>query len=304
VSIDVSRRFDGKLLARLMLRAVQTYVSGVRAVARAPALVLIIYIALVSVVLPSAAVVARSLDASFKQRTLERLDPGTVDDSWFERAPVKSNVMGFAAQLTNLDDLVAARMHDERVTAPLGAWFVAWTFLLGGVLQRLRSSTTATARSFIAACIRCWPPFAVIGVATLAVYAASAAAYATTPLAARPAVLVPLTLLVGVVTLVASYARAWVAIDGASLPTAVAFAARILRVQPLTVATHALIALAGWTVLLLALARLDVAYGAGTGFWRPLIVAQVYVGVRIVQRLVWEASVLALINARAAVSPR
>jgi hypothetical protein len=68
----------------------------------------------------------------------------------------------------------------------------------------------------------------------------------------------------------------------------------MLRVEPVTCVTHGLIALSAWAVLLAVLAWIDREYGAGSGLWRPLLAAQAYVGARIVVRLVWEASSVAL----------
>lgn len=285
--------------ARLMLRALQAIVYGAGVVARSPGLILIVYIALVAAVVPAAAVVARDLDASFKARAIERVMPAAVDAGWFSRANALSPaIIGFAAQRSNLDDLINGAAGSRLVVTPLIVWFVVWTLVLGGVLHRFAPAASPISRGFMAAALRCFPRFAAIAVATLAVYAMAAAAYTALPPNLRFPLLAPLVGVVAITTLIASYARAHIAIEDARLPVAIRSGVSMLRRGPATVATHALVAFAAWIAIMMLLALIDRTYGAGTGIWRPLLVAQAYVIARIVLRLIWEASAVSLVSGR------
>ena len=288
-----------------MRLAIQAIALGVTAVARAPATILVIYMALLAVVLPAAGIVAAALESSFDGRALERVMPGQADAAWIERAghatrsasgnTLSPAIVGFAAQIANVADLIEGRSGGPIAVVPFAAWFVVWTLLLGGVLHRFARGTAVSSRAFLTACGRHFPPFAALAIGTLLVYAVGAAVYRAAPVNVRPWLLVPLIAGVGVATLIASYARARVAIDDANVRVAVASSVRLLRSTPLAVVTHAGAALAAWGVLMGGLAGLELAVGAG-GSWRPVLVAQVYLAARIVLRLIWEASAVALVR--------
>jgi hypothetical protein len=289
-----------------MLRAIRAITVGGTAVARAPVLIAVTYLLLVAAVTPGAIRVMTSFERAFTSRAVEVVVPGIVDAEWFERAndatgsaigtTITPAIVGFAAQLSNIDDLTEADARAPIVLAPMMAWAVAWTLLLGGILTRYAGPATSVRRSFVAASIHCFPRFLVIATVTVAIYLIGAFAYRTAPPPIHLPLLVVLVFAVGITTVVASYARARIVLDDVKVRVAIAGGVQMLRTAWLSVTAHVLLACGGWIFLMMVLAWLDRRLGAGIGFWRPLFVAQAYVVARIVFRLVWEASALSLVR--------
>ena len=160
-------------------------IFGVRAVGRAPVIILATYLLLIAAVAPAAGALMWTLTTAFDRRVLD-LQPGPmVDEAWFARANDASRVVGgdsfspaivgLAAPLSNLADLASARYRSLPVSLTLVAWLMAWTFLLGGVLQRFAQDAAIGVGGFLRACVRRMLPFAAITLASLATYAGAAA---------------------------------------------------------------------------------------------------------------------------------
>jgi hypothetical protein len=289
-----------------MRRAIQAIAGGAGAVARAPILVVITYVALVAVVTPAVAVVATHLEEAFTARTLELVPPARADTAWLDEAGDATGavlgstfapaMIGFAAQLSNIDDLARAEAREPIAWLPVIAWAVAWTFLLGGILARYAGRAASAPRSFVAASVRTFPRFLLIAAGTFLIYFAGAFAYRTAPREFRVLTLAVVLVVAGVTVVVASYARARIALHEVTVRAAIAQSLRMVRAEPRAVAAQTALACAGWIVLMSVLAWLDRQFGAGTGLWRPLLVAQGYVVARIILRLVWEASALTLVR--------
>jgi hypothetical protein len=289
-----------------MLRAVQAIVFGSTAVLRAPTLILMTYGALVITTIPAVGGVALLLDRAFQQRVLEERPPGGVDAAWLSRAakvtePVAGDsfapvMFGFGVLLSNLDDLARGDLRSWGVVSSVAMWLVIWTFLLGGVLERFVLGRPFPASEFLNAAANRFAPFAAIAVVTAAVLLVVTLVVQVVPLSVRLPVFAVLGAGVTVTAVVASYTRAHIVVTNVALRQAVGDALGLFRRHPVSVLTHVGIAGSALGLLVVGMAAADFWYGAGGQPWRPVVVAQAYVVARIVGRLVWEASAIALVR--------
>ena len=289
-----------------MARALQAMIFGARAVGRAPVIILTTYLLLIAAVVPAAGAMMWTLTTALDERVLDREEGPMVDEAWFARAneasrPVVGDsfsptIVGFAAPLSNLADLIGARYRSLPASLTLVAWLLAWTFLLGGVLQRFAQDAPIGVGAFLKACVRRLLPFSAIALGSLAIYAVAVALYGALPSQLQVLLLV-LMVAVGSASLAASYTRARIVIEGVRLWPALTATARMMRSSPLTCAAHATLALCGWVMLLIALAGTDLLLGRGGQPWRAIVLVQAFIVGRIVLRLAWEASTLNLVRA-------
>jgi hypothetical protein len=284
-------------------RPLQAMIFGMRAVGRAPTVVLGTYLLLVAMVLPAAGALTWILQSALEGRALDLEAGPVVEEDWFDRANDASRVVvgdsfspaiiGFAAPLSNLADLATARDRSLPTSGSLIAWLAAWTFVLGGVLQRFANGLTIGPGEFLHACVRRVPSFAAVALMCLAAYAGAVAVSAALP---RQVVLVVVTMAVGVVSVAAGYARARMVTEDVRLWPALAATARMMRSAPLTCAAHASLALVAWLGLLAAFAAADLLFGRGGQPWRAIVLMQGFIVARLALRLVWEASTLHLVR--------
>jgi hypothetical protein len=83
------------------------------------------------------------------------------------------SIIGFGAVLQNLSDLVDNVPLATTVAGAVGAWLVLWSFLSGGILDRLARNRATRAAGFFAACGRHFPAVARLGVLALLAYGAT-----------------------------------------------------------------------------------------------------------------------------------
>jgi hypothetical protein len=115
----------------------------------------------VALALPLAAVlrdmIAGHLGASLVAETVAR----GADSDWWQQfsaqarglgATFTPSVIGFAAVLQNLSDLLDNRAMHAVVAGVVGAWLVLWSFLAGGVLDRYARGRALGTTGFFAAC--------------------------------------------------------------------------------------------------------------------------------------------------------
>lgn len=136
------------------------YVDGWRRVWRARTIVLGVLLLSVAVALPLALVlrgmIAQHLGASLAAESALR---GVNWDWWQEFSSQATGVgatfgpavIGFAAVLGNVSDLVDNRPLATVVAGVVAAWLVAWSFLSGGILDRLARDRRIGASGFFMA---------------------------------------------------------------------------------------------------------------------------------------------------------
>jgi hypothetical protein len=278
-------------------------IYGARSVGRAPAVVIGTYLLLVAVVLPAAVALILVLTSALDRRALDFAAGPVMEEDWFARANDASRVVvgdsfspaiiGFAAPLSNLADLANTRYRSMPASGSLVAWLAAWTFVLGGVLQRYANGAAIGPGEFLRSCFRRLLPFTAIALGGLTAYAGAAAVHGLLP---HQGVLLVLTMAVGFVSVAAGYARARMVAEGVGLWRALSATGRMMRAAPLTCAAHASLALVAWLVLLAAFAAADLLVGRGGQPWRAIVLMQGFILARLALRLVWEASTLHVVR--------
>ena len=138
----------------------EAYVDGWRRVRRAPAIVLGLLPLSMAVALPLALVlrgmIAQHLGTSLAAEAAVR---GVNWDWWQEFSSQATGigttfgpaVIGFAAVLGNLSDLLDNRPLAPAVAGAVAAWLVLWSFLTGGILDRLARNRRVGAAGFFMA---------------------------------------------------------------------------------------------------------------------------------------------------------
>ncbi len=162
------------------MRALAAYRDGLRRVNGA--LVLVAGMALVTllVALPLSLVVRDAIESHLGQSlAAEAVAEGASFEWWQEFAAQASGVaatfgpslIGMGAVLDNLDGFLDNVALSPAIVAVTGTWLVIWSFLSGGVLDRLARRRPTRAHGFFAACGGHFWRFARLGVVALAVYA-------------------------------------------------------------------------------------------------------------------------------------
>lgn len=161
--------------------AAAAFREGLRRTRRAPALVAGTFFLTLLVALPLAialrGMIAAQLGSSGVARTLAT---GADYDWWQEFLSQATglgttfvpSIIGFAAVLYNVSDLLDDVPLAATIAGAVGAWLVLWSFLSGGILDRLARDRATRARGFFGACGAHFPAIARLGVVALIVYGA------------------------------------------------------------------------------------------------------------------------------------
>jgi hypothetical protein len=162
------------------MRALSAYRDGLRRVNGALALVAGVSLVTLLVGLPLSFVVRDAVEGHLGSS----LAAGAVADGasyeWFQEfgaqasglaATFTPSIIGLGAVLDNLDGLVENVALSPALAGVTAAWLVLWSFLSGGVLDRLARQRPVRAHGFFAACGVHFFRFLRIGIVALAVYA-------------------------------------------------------------------------------------------------------------------------------------
>lgn len=139
-----------------------TYVlDGARRVWRAPTLLASIWLVNLLLAVPFALAVRGALQQHFGVSLVAGdAAQGFSLDWWGELnaraegliATFTASVIGFAAVLRNASDLADGRAPIAPLAGAIALWLLAWTFLWGGILDRLARDRPTRAAGFFAAC--------------------------------------------------------------------------------------------------------------------------------------------------------
>ena len=162
------------------MAALAAFRDGVRRVVRAPALVLGTTAATFLIALPFSSVIADAIESDLgSSLRAESVARGADYDWWQEFSSQASglaatfvpSIAGFGAVLDNLDGVLDNLPMSSSIAAITALWLAAWTFLSGGVLDRLARQRPTRSHGFFAACgVHFWR-FARLGAIALACYA-------------------------------------------------------------------------------------------------------------------------------------
>ena len=293
--------------------------DGIGRVAGAPALVGGVYLTTLLLAAPLALVLHGAIESHLGASVAaERVAEG-ADWPWWEefRAQAEGiestftpSIIGFAAPLANLSALADGSGPPAPLLALLALYFAVWTFLSGGILDRLARNRRVTAAEFFAACgmhffrfcrlaavaaVAYWLLFGVLhGWLFDDLYGAVTrdVTVERTALLIRVALYLLLATAVLPVNLLLDYARIRTVVeDRRSVIGAVLAAARFVRRRPgATLGLYLLTSL----LLLGALAVYAVvapgADGGGGWVWLTLLVGQAYIAARLAVKLVFLAA--------------
>jgi len=307
---------------------IRALTAGMADVARAPLLLAGVALITLVIALPFAAVLQSRLQASLSVQPHVSLNETEIDPEWWMEfraharglaASFTPAVLGFAATLDGISNVLDGRPVPAAIIAPLVLSMVAWAFIWGGALQRFRAGRGIGFRGFLAAGRAHVGRFVTIAVVAAAI---NFVLYLTIhrllfgPVHAlltgftgteRDAFLVRMFLyliffgLIATVSLGADYARI-ATISGRSASSMDA-----LRTSVAFIASHAgavavLFILTGliFAAATIGYGTLEVVGGSEVGGWRAVAIGQLYVLVRLALRLTFAASELRLFTANQA----
>jgi hypothetical protein len=161
-------------------RALGAYRDGLRRVNGAPVLVIGMALATLLIAVPLAFVVRDAIEQHLGPSAVaEAVAEGASFEWWQEFSAQASglaatfgpSIIGAGALLHNLEGVVDNAPWAPAILGVTAAWLVAWSFLSGGVLDRLARRRPTRAHGFFAACgVHFWR-FVRIGVVALLAYA-------------------------------------------------------------------------------------------------------------------------------------
>ena len=294
----------------------QALADGIGRVARAPALVAGVYLATLLLAAPLALALHGAIESHLGASVAAEQAAGGVNWPWWEefRAQAQGwertfapSIIGFAAPLGNLSALADGNGPPAGLTALLVLYLAVWSFLIGGILDRLARRRRVTAAEFFAACgvhffrfcrlavvagVTYWALFGLLhgwlfddlyGAATRNVTVERTAFLIRAGLYLLfAAVLLPVNMLF-------DYVKIRIVVeDRRSILGALLAAGRFVRRRP--GGTAGLYLLAGLLFLLVLAAYAAAAPGGGGWVWVTLLAGQAYVVARLAVKLVFYAA--------------
>jgi hypothetical protein len=288
--------------------AVRAWLAGFGQVLRAPFTMIAVMLLTLVAAIPFGLVLGDRLQAALNDQPPVMLGSEEIDADWwleFRRhaegleATFTPAIIGFAAPLSNLSDLVDGTPRGMAMALPLAIAIVMWAFIWGWLIERFRSGGSRQPSALIRAAMRSWARFVAI---SLAAAIAQLVVYLTIhPLLFRVVfpslsaslsherdaflVRVALYLVFGVflvgVSLVADYARIAAALGGVSTQ-GFAFVRRHWR-------SSSALFLIGATILGVLFVTYGVAEtygGSRVAGWRGVAIGQLFIVARLALRLV------------------
>jgi hypothetical protein len=156
--------------------------EGLRRTGRAPSLVIGTFLFTLLVALPLS-IALRGMLAGFLDASTVALAPPTgVDYTWWQEFLAQAtglgttfvpSIAGFGGVLLNLSDLLDNVRLATTVAGAVGAWLLIWSFLSGGILDRLARDRATRAAGFFGACGAHVGAILRLGLIALVVYGAA-----------------------------------------------------------------------------------------------------------------------------------
>ena len=310
------------------MSALASLIEGLRRVARAPILVAGLWLTSVIVALPFALVVRAGLADHLGDSLAAESAASGVNFDWWNEFLAQAgglgqsfvpSILGFAAVLKNLSTIADGASTSGVVALIIAANTLVSIFLLGGVLDRLARHRATFAYGFFAACGVFFFRFLRLAVLAAAVYGALFlwlhpwlfddlyANWTRDTTVERDAFLLRLSfyaffgVLLLAINLVFDYAKIRMVVeDRRSAIGALTAAVRFVRRHPgQATALYALNAILFVLVLGIYFASVPGA-GGGVVVWMAFSIGQLYIIARVVVRLTFAASQIALFQSRLA----
>lgn len=163
------------------MRAAAALAEGLRRAARAPAIVAGTFALTLCVALPLAIALRAMLAAHFDESRVAEAALSGADYRWWQEFLAQAtglgttfvpSVIGFGAVLQNISGILDNVPLATTVAGAVGAWLLVWSFLSGGVIDRLARDRPTRSAGFFAACGAHFPALVRLGALALAAYTA------------------------------------------------------------------------------------------------------------------------------------
>lgn len=290
--------------------------GGLMQVLVSPLVVIAALVAMLAAAVPFALVVGSELQTALSNQQPINLDAGEIDPDWWVEyrnhadglaATFTPSIIGFAAPLSNLSAMLDAEDQPLVLLIPYLLAIVVWAFLWSAALERFAHGSTRS--GFFKAGARMFMRFvlisAIAAVAVLVLYwtlypllfGVVAPMFETLATTERSAFIIRIVMYVifgaflGLIGLIADYARVSVVLDGIDSPLgAVGAGAVFVRRHFGSVVTLYVLTGLLFVALLIVYGYVDVYGGSRVGGWRGIAIAQAYIIARVVIRLTFSAS--------------
>jgi hypothetical protein len=140
---------------------VRAWVDGCKRVVSAPALLIGAFAVTVALAVPLALTLRGALGEHLGSSLAADEAADAVNFDWWQEfesqaggvgATFTPSIIGFAAVLENMSSVLDARRDMSPVAGAIGAYLIVWTFLSGGIIDRLARQRATRAHGFFAAC--------------------------------------------------------------------------------------------------------------------------------------------------------
>ncbi len=157
----------------------RTWASGVRRVFWAPAVVAGLYLLTLVIAAPLGAWLQRSLPAPEILQVVDANDPPAPDVDWLDEVSLHvpgltrfltPAVIGVAAPLGHLDAILDGSLPPLPLLAPIAVFFICWTAVWGGVIERLAQERRIGMAAAAAASRRSMGRLLILGLAGVVAY--------------------------------------------------------------------------------------------------------------------------------------
>jgi hypothetical protein len=310
------------------MSALDALIDGLRRVQRAPALIAGVWLTTLLLAWPLALVLRGTIGASLgSSMAAESVAAGVNYDWWNEFLAQAGGlgqtfvpaILGFAAVIKNISSMADLQPVPSAIAFALAAHVAVSLFLLGGILDRLARDHHTGSYGFFALCgaffFRFLRLFAIAGTVYWLLFSSLHAwlfdswyswltrdvTVERTAIVYRAALYVVFALAVMMVNLVFDYAKIRMVVeDRRSAIGALVSALRFVRRHFSTAAALYLLNVLAFLAVLAIYAVVAPGASGGIAAWIGFLISQLYITLRIVVRLLFAASQIALFQSRLA----
>ena len=297
----------------------RAWLDGLGRVLKAPALLAGVYLVALTTAVPLGLVVRNGIATHLGESVAADTAATGVNWEWWEEFQAQATgvertfeprIIGFAVVLGNLSDFLDQETPESSVVVAVGVYLAAWTFLVGGVIDRLARQRRIGSHGFFAACGTHFFRFCRLGVVAGVTYWAlfgpihswlfdDVFVFLTHDLTVERTAFVILLSLYAVflllllaVNMVFDYAKVRAVVeDRRSMVGAVLAAVRFIRRRPVDTIGLYLLNTSGFIIVLMLYATVAPGVaGTGAAMWGGFLTAQVYVVARLFVKLLFYAS--------------
>jgi hypothetical protein len=153
--------------------------DGLRRVARAPAVLAGTFALTLLVALPLSLALRGMIAAHFGPSLAADAAARSADYDWWQEFSAQAtglgttfvpSIIGFGAVLQNISNLADNAPLATTIAGVTAAWLVLWSFLSGGIIDRVARNRATRARGFFGACGAHFPALIRLGLISLVVY--------------------------------------------------------------------------------------------------------------------------------------